>query len=339
MTSVTYVHPFIPKTPFRQDAPTKVVRLRKHNGEVYQNCDVYIGGEVQNSQWNLRKSFWNYEGKNLNQYKKDIEGNAYILSKIRKELKGKRLGHFCKPGRCHGDVLQEILEKENQEDKKVSDTVVDRWENMFKKGDWLVYYKGNRFLFCPSFNHNFYYRGKTFTSVLHAFEYERAWMAGNRDVAAKIALASSTAKATQLASSIKTKLKGEIQMMLYLVNLKYDQLDLYAKHCRKYVLTLPIDVSQNLKWGIGDKRMVDSFDDTEGLCDIKGENIMGWINKYIATKRVFGSKGLNFLERFLAYAKRTDQMYGPIRGLEKVMQAAFEVFEDATPGFFNTMNF
>jgi hypothetical protein len=46
----------------------------------------------------------------LNLYRQHIENNPHLLSKLR-ELNGKVLGCWCKPGRCHGDVLAELVEK------------------------------------------------------------------------------------------------------------------------------------------------------------------------------------------------------------------------------------
>lgn len=38
----------------------------------------------------------------------DKPGNRWIKSEARRELKGKKLGCWCAPEACHGDVLAEI---------------------------------------------------------------------------------------------------------------------------------------------------------------------------------------------------------------------------------------
>jgi len=89
---------------------TKVVHCKK---EPY---DVYIG---RPSKWgNLfsHKTNSKYETiyvgtveEAINSYKdwldKEIFLNPNILDEIKKELKGKILGCWCKPGPCHGDIL------------------------------------------------------------------------------------------------------------------------------------------------------------------------------------------------------------------------------------------
>lgn len=99
----------------------KVVCLKKEDGKVWQDCDVYIGREVKNDWWYLNRSeWWNpfEEGPEImcqHQKEKALQSyRAYILGDEEKcaklwELRGKRLGCFCKPGRCHGDVLRQMV--------------------------------------------------------------------------------------------------------------------------------------------------------------------------------------------------------------------------------------
>lgn len=91
---------------------TRVVNIKR--GEVY---DVYIGraghgldgtfgnpirledGEARGSTIQRFKAYF------LERIEKDTEFRRRVL-----ELKGKRLGCFCAPQRCHGDVYVEWLE-------------------------------------------------------------------------------------------------------------------------------------------------------------------------------------------------------------------------------------
>lgn len=85
--------------------------------------DVYIGRRISNRQWDFPWSKWG------NPFKPDREGvkrdgtKEEIIEKYRQrllskpdlmaslpELRGKRLGCWCKPDACHGDVLIELVE-------------------------------------------------------------------------------------------------------------------------------------------------------------------------------------------------------------------------------------
>ena len=83
--------------------PTTIVNIRQ------EQCDVYIG----------RPSKWGNPfviGRDGNREEVLLKYNDYILSHpelislARTELKGKKLGCYCKPLDCHGDILAEIAE-------------------------------------------------------------------------------------------------------------------------------------------------------------------------------------------------------------------------------------
>jgi hypothetical protein len=93
--------------------PTAVVRIRRKNNHVLQDCEVYIGRQVNQGGWILPQSKWH------NPYKVGVDGTReQVIAKFEKyllgneklmkslpELKGKILGCWCKPKACHGDVL------------------------------------------------------------------------------------------------------------------------------------------------------------------------------------------------------------------------------------------
>ena len=75
----------------------------------HDDYDVFIG----------RPSIWGcpfYIGKHgtreevIEMYRQYILEHPYLLALARKELKGMILGCYCKPARCHGDVLVELLQ-------------------------------------------------------------------------------------------------------------------------------------------------------------------------------------------------------------------------------------
>lgn len=98
------------------DGITKVVRLRMYRGKIIQDCDVYIGREINYGGWNLSRSKWanpfkieDYGDREtvIQLYKKYLMSKPELMNCL-PELKGKRLGCWCKPESCHGDVLAEI---------------------------------------------------------------------------------------------------------------------------------------------------------------------------------------------------------------------------------------
>lgn len=93
---------------------TTVVRIQRKNNKVVQDCDVYIGRACYRGGWELPQSKW-HNPFTLNKYGSDaiILYEKYIresglLNDI-EELRGKRLGCWCKPKQCHGDILVKLL--------------------------------------------------------------------------------------------------------------------------------------------------------------------------------------------------------------------------------------
>jgi len=90
----------------------QVVRIRRQGGVVVQDCDVYIGREVTMGGWNLPTSKWanpyavKVYGRDqcLRLYETYIRGRSDLIAAL-PELKGKRLGCWCHPEPCHGDIL------------------------------------------------------------------------------------------------------------------------------------------------------------------------------------------------------------------------------------------
>ena len=97
------------------DSITTVVNIHKIRG-VTPRYDVYIGRYVQ---WTQHKaSIWAnpYSVKkhgiklSLRLYEIHVR-HSHKLMKLLPTLKGKRLGCWCKPNPCHGDVLIKLLEE------------------------------------------------------------------------------------------------------------------------------------------------------------------------------------------------------------------------------------
>ena len=69
--------------------------------------DIYIG---RGSKWGnpFRIGDHGDRGDVIEQYLKLIQTQPDLLDSL-EELRGKRLGCFCKPKACHGDILIELL--------------------------------------------------------------------------------------------------------------------------------------------------------------------------------------------------------------------------------------
>lgn len=100
----------------------RVVRLRRAKGKIVQNCDVYIGRKVCMGGWDLPNSKWanpftvkdcGSVERAVAKFRDYISTRVDLLAEL-KELEGKTLGCWCKPGPCHGDVLVELFVKQNQ---------------------------------------------------------------------------------------------------------------------------------------------------------------------------------------------------------------------------------
>jgi hypothetical protein len=80
--------------------PTVVVNCK------YEEYDVYIG---RPSKWGNPFSKGSRSEK-LEQFRKWILTQPNLLNSLH-ELDGKRLGCWCKPKACHGDIYIELLDK------------------------------------------------------------------------------------------------------------------------------------------------------------------------------------------------------------------------------------
>ena len=87
---------------------TRVVNLR------HESFDVYIGREERS--YRLPRSLWHNpfmigrdgtRNEVIAKYR-DYLTSSYLRARV-EELRGKRLGCWCKPSACHGDVLVEML--------------------------------------------------------------------------------------------------------------------------------------------------------------------------------------------------------------------------------------
>jgi hypothetical protein len=94
---------------------TRIINIKNK-----QDFDVYIGNRIRfhpqkypQTKWgNPYAKYLKKYGRNkvIRMYKKYITDKPELLKLIPLELKGKRLGCWCKPLPCHGDVLAELAD-------------------------------------------------------------------------------------------------------------------------------------------------------------------------------------------------------------------------------------
>ena len=106
-----------------------VVRLKRSGGKIVQDCDVYIGRRLTMGGWDLKESIWanpysikelklkhpswsddKLRRKIIEKYKWYLLNSPELMKRL-PELKGKVLGCWCSPKRCHGDVLLDLIER------------------------------------------------------------------------------------------------------------------------------------------------------------------------------------------------------------------------------------
>ena len=87
--------------------------------------DVYIGTFHTSSEYGFfPKSKWHNPYKeadygkstSIEMYRRYILKQCDLMNALLPELKGKRLGCWCKPLQCHGDVLVELIDRNHSSD-------------------------------------------------------------------------------------------------------------------------------------------------------------------------------------------------------------------------------
>jgi hypothetical protein len=99
---------------------TTVVRLKRTKLKIIQDCDVYIGRAVFRGGWELLASKWantisiakaGSAERAVELYEEYLHTRPDLLVAIKSELKGKRLGCWCWPNPCHGNVLARLADQ------------------------------------------------------------------------------------------------------------------------------------------------------------------------------------------------------------------------------------
>jgi hypothetical protein len=101
---------------------TRVINLRNIKKEYPNGIDyIYIGNKIRFHPDKYPQTKWgNPWAKDLKKYGRDkvmamyrenVLANPELMSQLH-ELKDKTLGCWCKPKKCHGDILAELADRE-----------------------------------------------------------------------------------------------------------------------------------------------------------------------------------------------------------------------------------
>lgn len=97
---------------------TKVVKIRRKDGEVVQDCEIYIGRRLTMGGWNLPESIWHnpfeikkYKSREvvLKMYRDYLTTNKKLMALL-PTIYGRVIGCWCAPEPCHGDIIAELAE-------------------------------------------------------------------------------------------------------------------------------------------------------------------------------------------------------------------------------------
>ena len=82
--------------------------------------DVYIGrpSEFGNPYSHMKNTLAQYQVKNrdeaVDKFEEYVKAHPELIPKIKEQLKGKVLGCYCAPLKCHGDILARIANADEE---------------------------------------------------------------------------------------------------------------------------------------------------------------------------------------------------------------------------------
>ena len=260
---------------------TTVVQIRKRNGETVTDCDVYVGGKVDNSSWQLEESKWNnpFHGRyaypqDLEQYSSMIDSTPRLKDDIR-SLVGKRLGCFCKTGdlRCHATVLVKKADAYQRENANF---------HVYPKQN-VIYFKGSKSVLSNFFPCKLEVEGDIFYGLAHAYAYKQALAYDEKFLAKKILRCDNSVQAYSLISTVIKERgycwgnKRAILTMWELMQAKWE----HCEQFRSFILAklkgrFPIEATISPFWGAG-KDISEISPTLPFKKQVRGQNLLGWI--------------------------------------------------------------
>ena len=274
-----------------------VVRLRKEKGKTVQDCDVYIGNAVFNSNWTLEESKWCdpfHQQWALSVSERKKKYRDYITSTPRlmqslHELKGKTLGCLCQNSRaCHGHVLVDLVSTMYKEDR-----------SRITMGD-VYYFKGSlsplsNFYPSPIQDTSPEDAGDRRRFKLGSFQmyvWTKAMNAGQVKMAKAILKAPTMKRVRQLSYRIKDtemSVEDQILSMYKIQKMKYDQVPMLRAALERLRTSkrVPAEATDNKFWACGVDIDAVRRSTTVELRKklVTGKNYIGWILALIHAER------------------------------------------------------
>lgn len=98
---------------------TKVVHCKKSEYDVYIGRPSMWGNPYSSKKGTLAKYYVGSKSEAIQNYEQYIESSPKLLEAL-KDLNGIRLGCWCAPKPCHGDVLVKLIEKYHSDESIIS---------------------------------------------------------------------------------------------------------------------------------------------------------------------------------------------------------------------------
>ena len=274
-----------------------VVCLRKEKGKTIQDCDVYIGNAVFNTNWSLEESKWCdpfHQEWTLSVSERKKKNRDYIMSTPRlmqclHELKGKTLGCLCQNSRaCHGHILVDLVTAMYKEDK-----------HRITMGD-VYYFRGSFFPLSNIYPSPLQDRSAEGENDKRRFKlgsfqmyvWTKAVNAGQEKMANTILRAPTIKKVHQLSYRVKyteMSVEDQILSMYKIQKTKYDQVPMLRAALDRLRTSkrVPAEATENSFWACGVDIEAMSRSTTTELCKklVTGKNYIGWILALIHTER------------------------------------------------------
>ncbi len=261
---------------------TCVVRLKKIAGQMYQDCDVYIGPKMNNPHWKFDKSIWvnkyHYDSddreENLKKYEKYVRGNAYLKDNL-KFLKGKRLGCFCENlDFCHGAVLVKLVKEFCSANYiKINDILFFKGEHSPFSNIWLGNFLSND--------------GTTYNSSEQLRLSLVADRVNNQELLREVMSCKSVQEICKISKEIaltcapKISQQNMIKDMIKSIQMKFKRNSDFRWYCLKHVQpgTILFEATKNCFWGCG--KDISEIDTHDTLESFDGYNLVGWILMFV----------------------------------------------------------
>ncbi len=100
---------------------TRIVHCKKAPYDIYIGRGTPFGNKYKIGPDGSRKDV-------IKKFKQDLLNKPKLIERMRKELKDKTLGCWCKPDDCHGDVIIELIDERKELSGRVQEQFLASWD-------------------------------------------------------------------------------------------------------------------------------------------------------------------------------------------------------------------